>query len=131
MINAIKINYIRAKINNTQQNCKCRLCGDRDDTVNHIISECSKLAQKKYKSRHDWVGKVIYGELCKRLEFDHANRWICTNQNLPYRMKCVELTEISRYKRITQSRPEDKTYCLSYLPTPPHGQDMIQGQFLS
>ena len=23
---------------------------------NNIISECSKLAQKEYKTRHDWVG---------------------------------------------------------------------------
>ena len=33
---------------------ECRLCGDRDETINHIISECSKLAQKEYKTRHDW-----------------------------------------------------------------------------
>ena len=26
----------------------------------HIISECSKLAQKEYKTRHDWVDKVIH-----------------------------------------------------------------------
>ena len=35
----------------------CRLCGDRDETINHIISECSKLAQKEYKARHDWVAR--------------------------------------------------------------------------
>ena len=40
-----------------------QLCGDRDETINHIISECSKLAQKKYKTRHDWEDKVIYWEL--------------------------------------------------------------------
>ena len=28
----------------SQQNSRCRLCGDRDETINHIISECSKLA---------------------------------------------------------------------------------------
>ena len=44
----------------TIQNSKCRLCGDRDATINHIISECRKLAQKEYKTRHDWVGKVIH-----------------------------------------------------------------------
>ena len=33
------------------------VCGDRDETINHIISECSKLAQKEYKTRHDWVDK--------------------------------------------------------------------------
>ena len=38
--------------------------------VNHMISECSKLAPKDYKTRYDWVGKVIHWELCKRLKFD-------------------------------------------------------------
>ena len=52
-----------------------RVCGDRDETINHIISECSKLAQKEYKSRHDWVGKVIHWEMCKKFKFDHANKW--------------------------------------------------------
>ena len=30
----------------TQKNSKYRSCGDRDEMINHIISECSKLAQK-------------------------------------------------------------------------------------
>ena len=30
-----------------------------------IISECSKLAQKKYKTRLDWVVKVNHWELYK------------------------------------------------------------------
>ena len=42
--NAIGTNHIKAKIDKTQQNGKCRLCGDKDETINHIISECSKLA---------------------------------------------------------------------------------------
>ena len=41
---AIRTNHIKARIDKTQQNSKCRLCGDRDETINHIISECSKLA---------------------------------------------------------------------------------------
>ena len=41
--------------------------------VNVIISECSKVAQKEYKSKHEWVGKVIRKELCKKLKFDHTN----------------------------------------------------------
>ena len=58
-----------------QQNSKCRLCGERDEMVNHIVSECSKLAQKEYKTMHDWVGKVIPWELYKRLKFDHSTKW--------------------------------------------------------
>ena len=52
---AIRTNHIKAKIDKTQQNSKCRLCGDRDETINHIISGCSKFAQKEYKARYDWV----------------------------------------------------------------------------
>ena len=32
-----------------------------------IISECSKLAQKEYKTKHDWVGKMIHWELSNKL----------------------------------------------------------------
>ena len=39
---AIRTNHIKARIDKTQQNSKCRLCGDRDETINHIISECTK-----------------------------------------------------------------------------------------
>ena len=42
--NALRTNHIKARIDKPQQNSKCRLCGDRDETINHIISECSKLA---------------------------------------------------------------------------------------
>ena len=47
---AIGSNYVNAKIENKQQNCKCRLCGDRDDTINPI-SEYNNIAQKKCKTR--------------------------------------------------------------------------------
>ena len=33
--NAVRINHINARINKTQKNSKCRLCGDRDETINH------------------------------------------------------------------------------------------------
>ena len=56
----MKTNYINAKIDNMQKNSKCRLCGDRDETVNHIKSECRELTQKEYKNRHYWVGKAIH-----------------------------------------------------------------------
>ena len=44
---------------------KCRLYGDKNQKVNHMISEYSKLSQKKYKTKQNWVGKVIHWELCK------------------------------------------------------------------
>ena len=75
---AIGTNHIKARIDKTQQNSKCRLCGDRDETINHIIKECSKLAQE-YKARHDWVDKVIHREMCKKFKFDNTNKWYMHN----------------------------------------------------
>ena len=62
-----------------QHNSKYRLCSKRAETINHIISETSKLAQKEYKTRHDWVGKVIHLELSKKFKFDHTNKWYLHN----------------------------------------------------
>ena len=76
---AIITNHIKARIDKTQQNSKFRQCSDRDETINHIISECSKLAQKEYKARQDWMGKVIHWEMCKKFKFDHANKWYMHN----------------------------------------------------
>ena len=39
IMNAIRTNHIQARRDKTQQNSICRLCGDRDDTINHIINE--------------------------------------------------------------------------------------------
>ena len=75
----IRTNHVKARIDKTQQNSKCRLCGDRDETINHTISECSKLVQKEYKARHDWVGNVIHWEMCKKFKFNHASKWYIHN----------------------------------------------------
>ena len=39
--------------NNNNNNSKCRLCGGGDESINHIIGESNKVAQKEYKTRHD------------------------------------------------------------------------------
>ena len=56
----------------------CSLCGDRDETINHIIRECSKLGEK-YKTRHHCVGKVIHRELCKKFKSDPPTKWYMQN----------------------------------------------------
>lgn len=49
---AIRTNYIIAKINKTQLYSKYRLYGWRNETINHI-SECTKRP-KEYQKRHDY-----------------------------------------------------------------------------
>ena len=60
-----------------------------DETINHIISKCRKLVQKKYKTKSDRVGKVIHWELCKRLKFDRTTKW--------YMLKPESVMEIETY----------------------------------
>ena len=59
----------------------CRLYGDKDEMINPIICECSKLKQREYKTKYDWVGNVIDRELCKTLKFDHNTNICTTSEN--------------------------------------------------
>ena len=76
--NTIRTNHIKARIDKMQQNSRYRFCGDPSQTTKHI-SECSKLAQKEYKTRQDWVGKLIHWELHKKLKFYLENKWYMHN----------------------------------------------------
>ena len=99
--NAIRTNHIKARIDKTQQNSKCKLCGDRNETINHIMSKCSKLAQKEYKTRHDWVGK--------KLKFDHTNKWYIHNPVAVVENDAHKLLWDFDIQTDTKSRPEDQT----------------------
>ena len=72
---AIRTNYIKSKIDKTQDQSQCRMCGSADETINHVLSECPKLAQKEYKRRHDWVGKRIHWELAQKHDFPVSEKW--------------------------------------------------------
>ena len=37
--NAIRTNYVKAETDNAQQNSRYRLCGDKNETINYIMSE--------------------------------------------------------------------------------------------
>ena len=45
--NTMRTNCIKAKLDNRQENNKCRLYSDKDDTINH-----SKQTQREYKNKH-------------------------------------------------------------------------------
>ena len=77
--NHTRTNHIKTRIDKTQQNSKCRLCGNGDETISHIISECSKLALKGYNTRHHWVSKMIHWEMCKKSKSDLTNKWYMHN----------------------------------------------------
>ena len=44
---------------------RCRLCGKAQESVAHVLSGCSVLAQTKYLSRHNAALKILFFELLK------------------------------------------------------------------
>ena len=38
-----------------------------------------QISTKEYKTGHDWVGKVIHWEMCKKFKFDYRNKWYTHN----------------------------------------------------
>ena len=48
---SIGTNYIKYNIDKTAKSPLCRMCGTRNETISHIISECGKLAQKEFKRK--------------------------------------------------------------------------------
>ena len=60
---ALRTNWIRKNIDGREVSEKCRMCGERDESINQLIAECKKLAQKEYKQRHDNIAKIVHLEL--------------------------------------------------------------------
>ena len=41
-----------------------RMCVKANETINQIVSECTKLTQKEFKRRHDWIEGRSNCEIC-------------------------------------------------------------------
>ena len=72
---ALRTNFIKKRIDKQDVSPMCRLCGEREETISHIVAECSKLAQKQYRLwRHDRVALMIHWLLCKRISFQQQEK---------------------------------------------------------
>ena len=107
--NAIRFNIIKRRRDKMQQNSKCWLYGNRDKMINHMISECRKLARKTCKSRHDGVRKMIHWESCKKIKFVHTNKWYTPNIESALENETHKLqfdSEIQTDHRFSARRPD-------------------------
>ena len=57
---SIQTNLVKAKTDKSQGDFLCKICRKVDERIDHIVSGCSKLAQKEYKRRHDNLGKIVH-----------------------------------------------------------------------
>jgi hypothetical protein len=58
---------------------QCRICGTEGETIEHIISSCTVLAQSEYKKRHDIFAKIIHMNLAVNVNLKRdtdSNPWM-------------------------------------------------------
>ena len=49
-------------------------CKKADESIDHVVSGCSKLVQKEYKRRHDNLGKVVHWKLARNRSFEAGDK---------------------------------------------------------
>jgi len=53
----------------------CRLCGSCPETIDHLLTSCSVIAQSWYKFRHDVVAQIIHRELARKGNIEINSNW--------------------------------------------------------
>ena len=99
--NAIRTNNIKAKSDNMQQNSKCMLCGDKDETVN-LISECSQTCAKKVQDE-TWLDGPL--RIVQEIEIWPYYQMVYAQTRIRSREKKKKSMEFSgtlRHKQITR-----------------------------
>ena len=71
---ALRTNCRKAKIEKSTNESTCRLCKEKE-TISYIVSECSIIAQTKYKTQHYRVATTIPWAICKKYGLPHMEKW--------------------------------------------------------
>ena len=67
---ALRTNAIKALVEKQNLSPLCRMCGEKDESMGHLVGECSKLAQTEYKHRHDNVARMIHWNIAHSYGLD-------------------------------------------------------------
>ena len=98
---AIRTNVIKGNIDKSQEQTKCRMCCRADETINQIVSECPKLAQRE-STKEGMIGSegVFIGKFVERMESMLNQNGMSINQKRSLRMTHVEYFGILLYRQI-------------------------------
>ena len=72
---SIRTNLVKAKIDKSQGDSLYRVYRKEHKSIDHIVSGCSKLAQKEYKRSHDNLGKIVHWKLASKFNFEAGDEW--------------------------------------------------------
>ena len=81
---ALRTNAIKAKVENQNLSPLCRMCGEKDESMGHLVGECSKLAQAEYKHRHDNVARMMHWNIAHSYGkwYEHKPEEVIENDQL-------------------------------------------------
>ena len=71
-------------------------------------SKTKQISPERVYTRHDWEGKVIHWELCKKLKFNHTNKWYMPNPASALENELLWDFEIQTDHLISAGRPDLK-----------------------
>ena len=71
----MRTNAIKAKVEKQNLSPLCRMCSENNESMGHLVGECSKLAQTEYKHRHDNVARMIHWNIVHSHGLDVSNKW--------------------------------------------------------
>ena len=92
---SIRTNLDKGKFAKSQGDSLCRVCRKLDESIDHIVTGCSKLAQKEYRKRHDNLGKIVHWKLAKKFNFEVLDiNGINMRQKVFQRMKIIKSSGI-------------------------------------
>ena len=72
---ALRTNVVKCNIDKTGSSPLCRLCGEKNETVTHLVCGCKVLAQKEYKRRHDNIARIVHWKLCGIYNIGRVDKW--------------------------------------------------------
>ena len=51
------------------------MCRKVEESIDHIVSGCSKLAQKEYQRRHKNLRKIVHWKVARKCNFEAGDKW--------------------------------------------------------
>ena len=96
----ISTNYFKNTILKEEIECKCRLCKQHEETIDHLTLGCSVLAKNIYLMRHDKDCTHLHYSICKALGIETTD-----NGTHTFLSQCVktEMLQCCGIKQYTQT----------------------------
>ena len=104
---AIRTNFIKTMVDKSQNDPKCRICKKNNETISHIASSCSKLAQKEYMTM--WLVRSI-GTCHENVGLNEMRGGMTMFQRVCLKMRITNFYGTSVCEQTMKSVPGDRIW---------------------